>query len=189
MIVHTIKNDLTEMTDKYANTKIYIHNVGRSNNIAVIDEDPNMLNVKFAHISDSNNSVEFELLSAKFDSLDNFAFRLFNNVEVFKSVFNRSMAIGTDGIYPKFLKLIISIILPYTTRTFNIIQSSSYPGIWKFAKILPILKKFKRSTSEYRSIALQTFLVKVFEKLISIQIIDHINKNNLIIMQSGFRKS
>lgn len=97
----------------------------------------------------------------------------------------KSNAVGCDNLHPKFIKILIPIMLPYITHIFNsIIMSSYFPMRWKHAKIRPIPK----SNTEYRPIALLCYLSKVLEKLIQTQICSYINEKHLLSdVQSGFR--
>lgn len=52
----------------------------------------------------------------------------------------KSKAIGTDGLSPIFLK----IILPYVADSICNIFNSSYPEEWKCARVIPIQKKKTR---------------------------------------------
>ena len=76
----------------------------------------------------------------------------------------KSNAIGYDKIDPKFVKLLMPQILPYITHLFNsIIVSSVFPLHWKHSKIIPVPK----SNSEFRLIAILSYLSKAFEKNIT----------------------
>lgn len=97
----------------------------------------------------------------------------------------KSNAVGFDNVHPKFVRVILPLILPYLTHLFNtIITTSTFPTKWKYAKIIPLPK----SNTEYRPIAILSFFSKVFEKLLYQQIITYIEENQLMSnKQSGFR--
>lgn len=99
----------------------------------------------------------------------------------------RSNAVGTDNIYPKFIKILMPLILPYVTYFLNnIITSSMFPSNWKHSKIIPLPK----TSGEYRPIAILCFLSKVLEKILYRQMIMYINSHNMLSStQSGFRES
>ena len=68
---------------------------------------------------------------------------------------------------------------------------SYFPDSWKTAKIIPVPKpgKSKNSLHSYRPISLLNSLSKVFEKVILIQLLKHLNKHNILIPQQfGFRE-
>lgn len=97
----------------------------------------------------------------------------------------KSNAVGTDGIDPRFLKILLPNILPYITHIFNSILLKSYfPSAWKYARIMPIPK----TDGTFRPIAILPYLSKVFEKIINNEIVTFINSNSLMnCLQSGFR--
>ncbi|XP_075159620.1 uncharacterized protein LOC142232810 [Haematobia irritans] len=67
----------------------------------------------------------------------------------------------------------------------NDFEFSTYPTIWKHAKIIPIPK----SNSESRPIAILCYVSKVFEKILHKQIYDYLLRGNLLSeRQSGFRR-
>lgn len=96
-----------------------------------------------------------------------------------------SNAIGSDGIDPKFFKIIHAYLIPYITHIFNcIIMKSNFPENWKQAKIIPIPK----SKNVYRPIAILPYLSKIFEKIINKQIRTYMTDNSMFSnLQSGFR--
>lgn len=105
---------------------------------------------------------------------------------MYNSIFSiKSNASGIDDISPKFIHLILSIILPFLTHIFNTILTTSYfPSQWKCSKILPI----KKTISEFRPISILPFLSKCVEKLMHFQISQFLDTNNLLYeKQSGFR--
>ena len=95
----------------------------------------------------------------------------------------KSNSIGSDNMHPKFIRIILSVILPFVTHLFNtIIMSSTYPITWKYAKIVPVRKSY----GGYRPIAI--FLPKIFEKILYMQMMNYIDLNNMLSrIQSGFR--
>lgn len=102
----------------------------------------------------------------------------------------KSNAIGTDGICPKFLKLLMPFIGKYVCHIFNsILTSSIFPCSWKCAKIIPIAKtRNPISESDYRPISILPFLSKVFEKVFSKQLKLYLSTNQLLSScQSGYR--
>lgn len=65
-----------------------------------------------------------------------------------------------------------------------VITTSTFPTMWKHAKVIPILKSDKK----YRPISILPYLAKVFERLIYTQISQYLLKNSLLSdRQSGFR--
>ena len=116
----------------------------------------------------------------------------FTELEVLESILSiQSNAVGHDEIHLKFIKLILPFVLPIITHVFNhIIATNIFPSAWNIAKIIPVAKKSTASEpSDYRPISILSSLSKAFEKLLSKQILKHINDNNLLSScQSGFQQ-
>ena len=130
-----------------------------------------------------NNDLPFN------DTLFNFI--TFMDYEVYNALLSiKSNAVGDDGVHLRFIKIIIIFILPYITHIFNhIITTSSYPRSWKIAKITAVAKSnMPINPEDFRPVSILSSLSKVFEKLLSIQILHHISSNKLMAAnQSGFQ--
>jgi Reverse transcriptase (RNA-dependent DNA polymerase) len=87
----------------------------------------------------------------------------------------KSTAIGLDGIFLKFIKLIYLLSLD--------------PNTWKTSKVIHIAKiKSPTSPSDYRPTSILPSLSKAHELLIKDQIMDFVMRNCLLNrLQSGFR--
>lgn len=146
----------------------------------------NELNRKFT-LNDSpplHSDFYENLPNNNLDSL--FSFSCVNQEDVLKAFLSiKSKSIGLDGMNPIFIKAILPQVLPFITHIFNtILTTSIYPDLWKWAKVIPLPK----SNREYRPISVLPFLSKVFEKIMSKQMNEHISNNNLLSSkQSGFR--
>ena len=70
-------------------------------------------------------------------------------------------------------------------------NSKKIPSLWKQALVKPVAKNNNPTDlSDFRPISLLSILSKILEKHMHIQIIEFLNKNNLISkIQSGFRKN
>lgn len=161
--------------------------IGKSRLETDVDVDIEQLNEKFTKIPTRllNDNLYDQLHLS--DQNDNaFTFACVDQNDVLSSCFAvKSNAIGFDNMHPKFLKIILPILLPHITFIFNtIITKSIYPAHWKTAKIIPIPK----AGNEYRPIAILPYLSKVFEKLLHCQISEYLKQNDLLTeRQSGFR--
>ena len=103
---------------------------------------------------------------------------------------NPNKASGSDGISGHMLILCDdSIALPLKIMFKNILETSSYPDIWKRANVTPIFKKNdKQAVKNYRPISLLPIIGKLFEKIIFNNLYTYLTTNNLITKnQSGFR--
>lgn len=153
--------------------------------------DANTLNTMFANIpliQANPNFLNFSPTVLDTRIGEHFYFSCVTHYDIITTCNSiKSNAVGIDNIHPKFLRLLMPLILPYVAHLFNtIIMSSIYPLNWKHAKIVPLPK----SNGEYRPIAVLCFLSKVLEKLLHKQMIKYINTHNLLsVTQSGFRKS
>ena len=103
---------------------------------------------------------------------------------------NPNKASGSDGISGQMLLLCDeSVVLPLEIIFENILETSTYPDMWKLANVTPIFKKEdKQLVKNYRPISLLPICGKIFEKLIFNSLYFYLNSNDLITPnQSGFR--
>ena len=71
------------------------------------------------------------------------------------------MLLCYDAMHPKFIKIPLPFILTYFTHLLNtIINTSTFPSMWKHAKILSILKPDK----SFRSFIYILYIFRVFIK-------------------------
>ena len=88
-------------------------------------------------------------------------------IKIIKSLKNSS-ATGVDYIDTRTVKIAAEIIAPALTHIINLsIQTSTFPNIWKYAKVVPLLKSFIADPvlpKSYRPVALLPILSKVLEK-------------------------
>ena len=82
--------------------------------------------------------------------------------------FDISKACGHDGIENRMIKLCAYRIYSSFTRLINMSLSlDQYPKQWKFANVLPIIKKDEHNIkSNYRPVSLQPSLSKICEKIV-----------------------
>jgi len=98
-----------------------------------------------------------------------------------------SKAEGLKGISPKFLKLLLPLVLSHITHIMNTaITISTFPSAWKYAKIVPVPK----SQTEFRPISLLPFLSKIFVNILAALVQPFMDINSMLSeKQSGFRKN
>lgn len=118
----------------------------------------------------------------------------FSNVtpdDLFKAVNSvKSNAVGVDNISIKMLKTCIVELSPPILHLFNYcLQYSSFPQLWKIAKIKPIPKKLNASIlKDFRPISILCLLGKVLEKIVHAQISAFMTQSGLLHpLQSGFK--
>jgi Reverse transcriptase (RNA-dependent DNA polymerase) len=99
-----------------------------------------------------------------------------------------SVSVGPDSIPTSFLKYISSEISTPLTFIYNLsISSSSFPSLWKIAKIIPIFKSGDRShILNYRPISILSSMGKLFESILFNQLITQIDPL-ISDSQHGFR--
>jgi len=123
----------------------------------------------------------------------NFSFRLVSQSLVSNIIDNLSSknSCGHDGISVKLLKHVKMELVPSIT---SIINQSLHHGIFpdqlKLAKITPLYKSGpKNEFNNYRPISILPSVSKVLEKVISSQLIEYFEANNLLpISQYAYRK-
>ena len=100
-----------------------------------------------------------------------------------------SKSFGFDGISSYFMKIALPFIENSLALLFNTsIETSKFPVLWKIARVTPIYKEGERTDkSNYRPISVLPVISRLFEKLISNQLHQHMGKNYLFSnKQSGF---
>ena len=117
-----------------------------------------------------NNNCQFNLQAVHPDDI----------LKIISSLKN-SKSSGVDYIDTSIIKLAKSEILPAITHIVNLsIKHSVFPSFWKTAKVIPILKKGDPcEPKNYRPVAILPILSKILEKIISQQIIQYLNENDL----------
>ena len=123
---------------------------------------------------------------AKLDSCE------INNEEILKILTNlkANKAHGPDNISVNMIKLSgDALCLPLKLIFNNILNTGIFPKQWKNANVTPIHKKGnKQIINNYRPISLLPIFAKVFEKIIFVNLYNHLIRNKLITdNQSGFR--
>ena len=127
--------------------------------------DVNQLSIEFSNISGIDADLEYYNTSDAFPTTNrmiqpNFEFSNVTQNDAVESILGvRSNSIGSDGIDPKFIKLIFPYILRYITYLLNtILTSSTLATMWKSANIIPVPKQDKT----YRPIAI--FIYRKFSR-------------------------
>ena len=104
-------------------------------------------------------------------------------LKIIKQLKNSS-ATGIDYIDTRTLKLIAELIVPSLTHIINLsIEQHVFPSVWKWSKVIPLLKSSNADATipkSYRPVALLPIMSKVLEKAIFCQVIKYLEDNNLI---------
>ena len=102
-----------------------------------------------------------------------------------------SQAKGEDGIPQSVIAKALPIIGHHLVDIFNASLSSGiFPESWKKAHLMPLKKKsIPSAVTDFRPIALLSFLSKVLEKIVHEQISGYLNSKKILDpYQSGFRQ-
>ena len=157
-----------------------------------------MMNNYFCSIgTELANKIDYSsnpLLSGEYhinDKSEKFNFRPVNvqNIRDALAKAKTSKSFGNDNISYFFLKLALPYIENSLAILFNTsIQTSVFPDAWKLARVTPIFKEGdKDDKSNYRPISVLPAISRLFEKLITNQLYQYIEKNGLFSSdQSGF---
>lgn len=165
--------------------------VGNGKEAKPCEFNPDEVNRTFisSYVSDASRPLPSEYVPP---TPYNFSFKPVQSWEVVNAIWDiKSNATGFDGLPIKFIKLILPLTLHHVTYMFNkFIEFSSFPLLWKHAKILPLRKKpHINAITNLRPISILCALSKAFEKLLKAQLTTFINENGLLSdCQAGFRK-
>ena len=99
-------------------------------------------------------------------------------------------AVGIDGISLRFVRDSLPVMAFYYAVIVNTsIVTGKYPTLWKHPLISPIHKSGDfEEVGNFRPIALLPILSKILEKVVSMQLMDHLEQNELLsTSQHGFR--
>ena len=95
-----------------------------------------------------------------------------------------SSATGVDYIDTRTIKLSAELIAPALTHIINLsITTNTFPSIWKYAKVIPLLKSADSDPllpKSYRPVALLPVLSKILEKIVFSQLVKYLEDNDLI---------
>ena len=100
-------------------------------------------------------------------------------------------AAGPDKLKPRLLQELCNEIAPVLQIIFErSLQTGKIPSDWRKALVAPIFKKGdKSSAANYRPISLTCILCKVLEHIIASNVVEHMNKHDLLYdLQHGFRE-
>ena len=125
--------------------------------------------------------------------LNSFYFRPMHHEEVETEIsrLNPRKSSGADNIGGKILQLCPHIFAYNLTKIYNrAIEMGDYPQGMKLARVIALYKKGdKHLCDNYRPISLLSCFNKIFEKLICRQLLNFINKYDILYdLQFGFRK-
>ena len=95
-----------------------------------------------------------------------------------------SNATGVDYIDTRTIKLGVDLLAPAITHIINLsIRTSTFPKIWKWHKVIPLLKATSCDPlipKSYRPVALLPIFSKILEKAVFSQLVKYLEENGLI---------
>ena len=104
---------------------------------------------------------------------------------------NTNKAVGSDNIGAKFIRMCPEILAYNLAKIFNsAIEKAEYPTQLKIARVIALYKKGNHYlANNYGPISLLSSFNKIFEKLICRQLVNFLEKNNILFQyQLDFRK-
>ena len=116
----------------------------------------------------------------------NFSVKMVEEVEVQKIIkgLKNSSATGIDYIDTRTLKLIADYVSVPLAHIINLsISSGIFPKVWKWAKVVPLLKSNTADATlpkSYRPVALLPIMSKILERVVFGQLVKYLEDNKLI---------
>ncbi|KAL9698909.1 hypothetical protein quinque_002350 [Culex quinquefasciatus] len=172
-------------------TRVKSLGVGKDKSSQPCDHDPDEVKRMFLSSftpAETRNDQHARILPSQY----NFSFRNVHYWEVVNAICEvKSNAVGMDGLPIRFLKIVLPLVIQQITHMFNLfINTSTFPNLWKHAKVLPLKKKSNSNdVTNLRPISILCSLSKAFEKLLDQQMANYIDNNHLLTEhQAGFRK-
>ena len=126
---------------------------------------------------------------------DSFKFREFTKEDVIFAAkkIDSNSSCGITQIPVKVIKHCIDVIAPTFAKLLNFfVKKNDIPSELKCAIVTPLFKNKgdANSPDNYRGISVLSSFTKIFERLLSNEILDHFNSNNLLCSeQHGFRSN
>jgi hypothetical protein len=105
--------------------------------------------------------------------------------------FKSKNSVDSDGLSTKLLKLIVNEINRPLAHIFNLsVNTGKFPSKLKTSRTVPIFKSGDPLLCDnYRPISLLSTLSKILEKIVSVQLVNHLDRNNIIYEhQYGFQR-
>lgn len=172
-------------------TRVKNLGAGKDKSSQQCDHDPDEVNRIFLSSFTPADSANYQYARPP-PSPYNFSFRNVQSWEVVNAVCEvKSNAVGMDDLPIRFLKIALPLVIHQITHMFNLfIDTSTYPDLWKHAKVLPLKKKPNlNDVTNLRPISILCSLSKAFEKLLDQQMAYYIDSNQLLTeYQAGFRQ-
>ena len=162
--------------------------------ITDLDEIANKFNTYFINIGHSL-SEQIHATRSSDEYLNNRTNIVFNFTEVSEEciasiIKNMKSSTGYDNISNKRIKSAKDVLIkPLTLLMNQIIHTGEFPKQLKIAKVKPLFKKGNQSSfTNYRPISLLPSISKIFEDVMTSQLMEYFTSKNLFCLQQfGFR--
>ena len=164
--------------------------------ITDLDEIANKFNTYFINIGHSL-SEQIHATRSSDEYLSNRTNTIFNFTEVNEECIDRIInkmksksSTGYDNISNKLIKSARDVLIkPLTLLMNQIIHTGEFPKHLKIAKVKPLFKKGNQSSfTNYRPISLLPSISKIFEHVMTSQLMEYFTSKNLFCLQQfGFR--
>ena len=118
-------------------------------------------------------------------------FRNVKRKEIYKILINvdPNKAYGIDEIRGRFLQNGAELLTEPLCKIINLSLSFKFPLMCKTAKVKPLYKKGKNAESEnYRPVSLLPILSKIIERVVYNQLIEHLEKHDILYESIWFSK-
>ena len=134
--------------------------------------------------TDVNPLLQLQQLRSNSDSV--FRLKSVHPDIVYKIIggLKNSKSTGLDNIDTNIVKLVRNEVTPSLSHIVNLsIQTSTFPELWKHAKVVPLLKPGSEdllAPKSYRPVALLPVLSKVLERVVFLQTVQYMNDHKLM---------
>lgn len=190
---HSINSNKQNSKKLWSNIKRNIVDFKHKPSLPPGINDANQVNNHFLNVPGNDKVSAADLMYFKNNRFCNASFQLkpVDEMTVLKIIMGiTTNAEGMDGITRDMIILTLPRTLKIITDVVNLsLKSGVFPEAWKEALVKP-LPKVNNPTElkDLRAISMLPFLSKITEKIVSQQVTEHLNSNNILpAKQSGFR--
>ena len=185
--LNVCKNPSTKIFYNYVNKKIKSHSSIpplckiNGNPLTTDSEKTDAFNKYFQSVFTTDNGSSVHPTSKEFIPMPHFTITK-SDIQAAVRKLKGKVSRTPEDIPSFFIKHTLPSIIDQLVIIFNLIlQSNTIPHQWKTAIVVPIFKKGNRSKVEnYRPISLTSCLCRIFESIIYVKILSHLQTNSLL---------
>ena len=182
-------------SNKHKHAKINslkVHNSLVDNNVAMADAFNNFFIKSVEELSNNCRTIESPCEENDNAHPDDFQIKVVSSDTVKKCIVNMSSSMSKDihSLYAELIKKNQTCLLEPITYLVNLsIKTNRFPESWKTAIIAPIHKSGNKDLAgNYRPIAILPVVSKILEKIVAVQLTEHLESRQLLHPQQfGFR--